>query len=164
MVLPGYSLSAMGEQIHIASWVGFSSSTDVSLTEVCSRYHSIAYCAFVICSQGILDEQVGRKLGLDLKVGGAWTAIIEAGTGRVMAGPLPPTEEGIVYAEIDLNEAVNHYFVHEPTGHCWPKQFRVFFDAREMKPLNFREAPEMIDGSTGAERQRQELPKDTCES
>jgi len=164
MVLPGYSLSAMGEQIHIASWVGFSSSTDVSLTEICSRYHSIAYCAFVICSQGILDEQVGKKLDLDLKVGGAWTAIIEAGTGRIMAGPLPPTEEGIVYAEIDLNDAVNHYFVHEPTGHYWPKQFRVFFDAREMKPLNFTKAPEMCDSSIDAERQRQESPKDTCES
>jgi nitrilase len=161
MALPGYSLSAMGEQIHIASWVGFSSSTDISLTEICSRYHSIAYCAFVICSQGLLDEQVGRKLGVEVKSGGAWTAIIEAGTGRIMAGPVPPFEEGIVYADIDLNNAVNHYFVHEPTGHYWPKQLRVFFDARELKPLNFGKAPE--EKKTEVEPGTQESPQDTCE-
>jgi aliphatic nitrilase len=162
MALPGYTLGAMGEQVHIASWVGFSFS-DTTLTEICSRYHAIAYDAFVICSQSIVDDAVNRKLGLELK-GSAYTAIIEAGTGRVMAGPLAPSEEGIVYAEIDLNDAVTHYFVHEPTGHYWPKQFRVFFDAREMKPLNFGEAPEKKDSSPEAETQGQEFPKDTYES
>ena len=53
-----------------------------------------------------------------------------------MAGPLAPDEEGIIYADIDLNEATHHYFLHETTGHYWPKQFRVTFDSREMKPLN----------------------------
>lgn len=135
MALPGYSLGAMGEQIHIASWVGFSYA-DTTLTEICSRYHAIAYNTFVICSQGILADDVNKTLGLDLKVGGAWTAVIESGTGRLMAGPLGPAEEGIVTADIDLNDAVAHYFVHEPTGHYWPKQFQLHFDAREIKPLN----------------------------
>lgn len=135
MALPGYTLGAMGEQIHIASWVGFAFA-DTSLAEICSRYHAIAYNTFVICSQSVVDEQVNRKLGLELNLGGAYTAIIEAGSGRVMAGPLSPTEEGIVYADIDLNEAVGHYFLHEPTGHYWPKQFRVLFDDRETKPVH----------------------------
>lgn len=147
MALPGYTLAAMGEQVHIASWVGFSYS-DTTLSEVCSRYHAIAYNAFVVCSQGILGADVNKKLGLDLKVGGAWTSIIEAGTGRIMAGPLAPDEEGIVYADVDLNNAVSHYFLHETTGHYWPKQFRVFFDAREMKPLNFAGAAEARDKRT----------------
>jgi nitrilase len=161
MALPGFTLGAMGEQIHIASWVGFSYA-DTTLTEVCSRYHSIAYNTFVICSQGVLDDQVNKKLGLDLKVGGAWTTIIEAGTGRIMAGPLAPAEEGIVYADIDLNEAVPHYFLHEPTGHYWPKQFRVFFDAREMKPLNFGKAAKK-DENAEEEELGQESLKDPCE-
>jgi len=136
MALPGYTLAAMGEQIHIASWVGFAFA-DTSLTEICSRYHAIAYNAFVICSQSVVDESVGKKLGLPaLKPGGAWSGIIEAGSGKVIAGPLAHDEEGIIYGEIDLNEAARHYFLHETTGHYWPKQFRVYFDSRELKPLN----------------------------
>jgi len=135
MALPGYTLAAMGEQVHIASWVGFAFA-DTSLTEICSRYHAIAYNTFVICSQSVVDEEVCKRLDLDaLEPGGAWSAIIEAGTGRVLAGPLEPAEEGILYAEIDLNEAARHFFLHETTGHYWPKQFRVFFDDRELKPL-----------------------------
>jgi len=134
-VLPGYTLAAMGEQIHVASWVGFAFA-DTSLTEICSRYHAIAYNSFVVCSQSVVEPAVGERLGIDLAPGGAWTAIIEAGSGRVMAGPLAPTEEGIVYAEIDLNAAVPHYFLHETTGHYWPKQFEVRFDAREARPVH----------------------------
>jgi aliphatic nitrilase len=136
MSLPGYTLSAMGEQVHIASWVGFAFA-DTSLTEVCSRYHAIAYNTPVICSQSIVDESVGKRLGLEaLKPGGAWSAIIEAGSGRVISGPLAHDEEGIIYGDIDLNEVTRHYFLHESTGHYWPKQFRVYFDSRELRPLN----------------------------
>lgn len=135
MALPGYTLAAMGEQVHIASWVGFAFA-DTSLTEICSKYHAIAYNTFVICSQSVVDEEICERLDLDaLKPGGAWSAIIEAGTGRVLAGPLEPAEEGILYAEIDLNEAARHFFLHETTGHYWPKQFRVLFDERELRPL-----------------------------
>ena len=135
MVLPGYALGAMGEQVHIASWVGFAFA-DTSLAEVCSRYHAIAYNTFVICSQSVVDEQIIKKCGINVNPGGAWSTIIEAGSGRIMAGPLAPTEEGIVYADVDLNEAVRHYFLHEATGHYHPKQFQLYFDSREIKPLN----------------------------
>ncbi len=160
MALPGYTLAAMGEQIHIASWVGFSYS-DTTLSEVCSRYHAIAFNTFVICSQGVLDQQVNKKLGLELKVGGAWTTIIEAGTGHIMAGPLSPDQEGIVYADVDLNTAVSHYFLHETTGHYWPKQFRVFFDARELKPVNFREPAQAGDASGGQEADAHGQPSES---
>jgi predicted amidohydrolase len=135
MALPGYTLAAMGEQVHVASWVGFAFA-DTSLSEICSRYHAIAYNTFVVCSQSVVDRSINQKLGIDtIKPGGAWTAIIEAGSGRLMAGPLAPEEEGIVYADIDLQDAHTHYFLHETTGHYWPKQFQVHFDARELRPL-----------------------------
>jgi hypothetical protein len=149
MSLPGYTLSAMGEQVHIASWVGFAFA-DTSLTEVCSRYHAIAYNTFVICSQSVVDESVGKRLGLEaLKPGGAWSAIIEAGSGKVMSGPLAHDEEGIIYGDIDLNKATRHYFLHETTGHYWPKQFRVYFDTRELKPLNLEFVFRARDGLKG---------------
>jgi nitrilase len=135
MALPGYVLAAMGEQVHIASWVGFAVA-DTTLTEICSRYHAIAFNTFVICSQSVVDRSIIERVGMGtIKPGGAWTAIIEAGSGRIMAGPLAPEEEGIVYAQIDLQDALPHYFMHETTGHYWPKQFQVLFDAREMRPL-----------------------------
>ncbi len=80
-----------------------------------------------------------------------------------MAGPLPPTEEGIVYADIDLNEAVPHYFIHDSTGHYWPKQFHIHFDAREMRPVHIlREAESPIPPDSKAPREqeiKQEMPR-----
>ncbi len=161
MALPGYTLAAMGEQVHIASWVGFAVA-DISLSEVCSRYHAIAYNTYVVCSQSVVDESVGKRLGIDtLKPGGAWSSIIEAGSGRVMAGPLAPDEEGIIYADIDLNEATRHYFLHETTGHYWPKQFRVYFDPREMKPLNIIQTLEEKDRPDDNASAQKSFPEDS---
>ncbi|QRP49079.1 carbon-nitrogen hydrolase family protein [Amycolatopsis sp. FDAARGOS 1241] len=148
MALPGYTLAAMGEQVHIASWLGFSSS-DVSLAEICSRYHAIAYNTFVVASQLVVGDDVLEKLGIgaDRQPTLAWSAIIEGGTGRVLAGPLGPDEEGIVYGEIDLNSLIPAYFLMETTGHYWPKQFSVHFDDRELKPLTI--GPPVDDGPAG---------------
>lgn len=163
MALPGYTLAAMGEQVHIASWVGFAVA-DISLSEVCSRYHAIAYNTYVVCSQSVVDESVGKRLGIEtLKPGGAWSSIIEAGSGRVLAGPLAPDEEGIIYADIDLNEATRHYFIHETTGHYWPKQFQVYFDSREMKPLNIKKTLEGKDRPVHEAPVSRGLPEDSGE-
>ena len=143
MALPGFTLAAMGEQVHVASWIGFGFANPLS--EICSRYYAVACNTFVICSQSVVDEPIIKKSRAEIETAGTWSAIIEAGTGRIMAGPLAPGEEGIVYAEIDLNQIVGHYFLHETTGHYWPKQFRVFFDAREIKPLNINVVPQPVD-------------------
>lgn len=136
MVLPGYTLAAMGEQVHIAAWVGFASSV-VYDTEICSRFHAVTYNTHVICSQSVVDESVRRKIGTDrVRLGNAWSGIIEAGTGRMIAGPIPPDQEGIIYGECDLNQAVPFYFMRDATGHYRPKQFRVLFDDRELNALH----------------------------
>lgn len=159
MALPGYTLAAMGEQVHVASWVGFAFA-DISLTEICSKYHAIAYNTFVVCSQSVLDDSVGKRLGIDtLKPGGAWSSIIEAGTGRLMTEPFPPGEEGILYADIDLNNAISHYFLHETTGHYWPKQFQVYFDDRELKPLNINRSLDLRDKKSDEWVKEQHLQK-----
>jgi len=161
MSLPGFTLAAMGEQIHIAAWIGFGFA-DISLTEICSRYYAIAYNTFVICTQSVVDQNIIDKVGLPqtLRRGNAWSTIIESGTGRVLAGPLPPAEEGILCAEIDLQKAKEHYQLHETTGHYWPKQFRVLFDSEELKPLNIINQPTRVTRS-GIQEGVIEIPSPT---
>jgi hypothetical protein len=78
-----------------------------------------------------------------------------------LAGPLAPDEEGIIYADIDLNEATRHYFMHDTTGHYWPKQFRVYFDSREMKPLNVIQTLEEKDRPDDDASAQKTLPEDS---
>ncbi|MBI2320257.1 MAG: carbon-nitrogen hydrolase family protein [Betaproteobacteria bacterium] len=140
MVLPGYTLAAMGEQVHVAAWVGFASS-DIFDTEICSRYHALTYNTHVICSQSVVDPSIRKKLGVDtIKLGNAWSGIIEGGTGKMIAGPIAPDQEGILYGEIDLNRAVPHYFMRDAAGHYRPKQFQVYFDDRESNAVNVEHA------------------------
>jgi hypothetical protein len=108
------------------------------MTEIASRNHAIVYNTFVVCSQLVVGADVFEKLGIDRSQQPvqAWSAIIEGGSGKLIAGPLGQEEEGIVYGEIDLNKGVPKYFINDAMGHYWPKQFSVNFDDREMKPLS----------------------------
>lgn len=136
MSLPAYTLAAMGEQVHVAAWLGFTLA-DRSLAEICSRYHAIAHNSYVLCSQLVVGQDVLDRLGLtrEQQPVNAWTAIIEAGSGRLLTEPLDWDEEGIVYADIDLAAAIPKYFIHESTGHYWPKPFSVVFDATPKAPV-----------------------------
>lgn len=150
MQLPGYTLAVMGEQIHAAAWVGFGFA-DVSLTEVCSRFYAISNNAHVIVSQSVVTQEIVDRVGAPgLKPGNAWSAILEMGTGRVLAGPLPPTEEGIVQATLDLRGSAAHYFIHEITGHYRPKEFSVLFDPRPNRPV------ELTGAAVAQEAEREE--------
>jgi aliphatic nitrilase len=136
MSLPGYTLAAMGEQVHVGAWLGFTLA-DRSLAEICSRYHAIAYNTYVLCSQMVVGQDVLDRLGLsrEQQPVNAWTAIVEASSGKVLTEPLGWDEEGIVYADIDLAAVIPKYFIHESTGHYWPKPFSVDFDDREKTPV-----------------------------
>jgi hypothetical protein len=120
----------------VAAWLGFTLA-DRSLAEICSRYHAIAHNSYVLCSQLVVGQDVLDRLGLtrEQQPVNAWTAIIEAGSGKLLTEPLGWDEEGIVYAEIDLGAAIPKYFIHESTGHYWPKPFSVVFDDRPKAPV-----------------------------
>lgn len=145
MALPGYTLGAMGEQVHVASWVGFATAGMPAwaeafriLSETSAKYHAIAYNTFVINVQSVVDEGAIKRLGHPphMKPGGGWTAILAPGTGEIIAGPLID-DEGIVYADIDLNISPFYYFTHEPNGHYWPKPMTVLFDNQPRAPLRY---------------------------
>ena len=147
MALPGYTLVAMGEEVHISAWVGMATVGGTPLgedppfrvlSETSARYHAIAFNTYVINVQSIIDQETIDKMGhpKNMTPGGGWTAIIAPGTGKLIAGPLID-KEGVLYADIDLNLSPAYYFRREPTGHYWPKQFSVLFNNQEVTPMRY---------------------------
>jgi cyanide dihydratase len=136
MSLPGYTLAAMNEQVHVGAWLGFTLA-DSSFAEVCSRYHAMAYNAYVVCSQMIIGQDVFDRIGVDKgkHAPKAWSGIVEGNTGKILTDSLGGEEEGIVYAEIDLSSVIPRYFGREIVGHYWPKPFTVLFDDSERRPM-----------------------------
>lgn len=149
MALPGFTLASMGENVHVASWVGLGSSLGPALrdgfrnlTRTASVYHALAYQSFVVNSQSLVDEYTLEVLGhpKEMEKGGGWTAIIAAGSGRILGGPLED-EEGIVSAEIDLSKAVPFYF-RDAAGQYRSQFFSVQFDPRSHRAMTLTESPE----------------------
>ncbi|MBN1319734.1 MAG: carbon-nitrogen hydrolase family protein [Thermoleophilia bacterium] len=116
MDLARYSLTAMGEQIHVAAWPAISavahdpvSRIFDSISEAAAKHHALAGQTFVINVQPRVDEETVDRLGFEgrpemLRVGGGWSAIVGP-NGQIIAGPVKD-EESILYADIDLADIV----------------------------------------------------------
>jgi aliphatic nitrilase len=126
MDLARHAIIAQRPKVHVASWVGFSNVAGWETlfnmsTELCSRYHAHVGECYVLNVQGTADEQNVEKLCQTdyqrqfFKKGGGWSAIIAPG-GGIISGPLMG-EEGILYAEIDLNTIADMAHWHDATGH-----------------------------------------------
>jgi len=127
MDLVRYALIALGEEIHVAAWPGTStlnhnphSKIFNDVTEAAARHHALAGQVFVINVQSPIDAAMIDKLGLTgrtemIAPGGGWTAII-APDGRIIGGPLVG-EEGIVYADIDMEERIGMKYACDSIGH-----------------------------------------------
>ncbi|KAJ8083439.1 hypothetical protein PM082_009313 [Marasmius tenuissimus] len=76
---------------------------------------------FVICSTQVIKPENRGLCGIegtafDIKEGGGFAAIY-APDGRDLVKPLASTEEGILYADIDLDEISTSKLVIDPAGH-----------------------------------------------
>lgn len=141
----GYTLAHGGEQIHVAAWVGAASMLGPergrrfrNMSEACARYHAVAYNVHVINTQNIVDDHTLAVLGHPspdlLAPGGGWTAIVEAGTGEILAGPLEH-EEGILYADLDLAAPTPLFFTRGTSPY-----FKVLVDSEVKVPVINRPA------------------------
>ncbi|MCC7105201.1 MAG: carbon-nitrogen hydrolase family protein [Chloroflexi bacterium] len=123
-----FTLAAESTRIHVASWPHHFPRTYKDLTMGQVAVHAgwnIAYVckAYVLNACGVLDAEMKQALAandadrafLDQpEVSGGSTII--GPDGRIIAGPLGP-EEGILYADVDLEEAVRGKLVHDFAGH-----------------------------------------------
>lgn len=115
--LERFTLAAMHEQVHVACWPSFSPARPNGMylactepNEAATRMHAIETGSFVLCAtQLITEDGIDRIAGDDpaqrelLSLGGGFARIFHP-TGLTMAKELDPHEEGIVYADLDLND------------------------------------------------------------
>jgi len=127
MDLVRYALVALGEEIHIAAWPGVSTLNHNphckifnDITEAAARHHAFAGQTFVINVQNTIDEGTIDRLGLTdqpemIETGGGWSAIVGP-SGEIIGGPLTG-KEGIVYADIDMEERIMAKYGCDSIGH-----------------------------------------------
>jgi aliphatic nitrilase len=161
MDLIRYAMTALGEEIHIAAWPGTSklnhnphSAIFNNVTEAAVRHHALAGQCFVISVQNPIDAGTIEKLGLTdqpdmIQEGGGWSAIIGP-DGQIIAGPLTD-EEGILYADINLEERILAKYACDSVGHyARPDVARLLLN---LDPQNVAEVAEQDTGTPGEDEQ-----------
>ncbi|RLV48500.1 carbon-nitrogen hydrolase family protein [Nocardioides mangrovicus] len=126
--LTKYALFAQDEQLHVAAWPSFSIFEGAAFAlgpEVntgASRQYAVEGQTFVLAPCGVIgaaahgafaDTELKRQL---LGLGGGF-ARIYGPDGRDLAEPLAPTDEGILYADIDYAVILAAKNAADPVGH-----------------------------------------------
>ena len=120
---------AQNEQVHIASWPSFSvyrgaaNALGIEVNNAASQIYAVEGQCFVVApcatvSQDMLDTLCGDDaIKRQLLLAGGGAARIYAPDGQLMHEPLPETEEGLVYADIDLGMISLAKAAADPAGH-----------------------------------------------
>lgn len=151
--LARFALIAQAEQVHISSYPAFPQKTKYDLRkaiEIRSAAHSFEGKVFNIVSSSLIDDRMREILGdTDEKKtvlanpGNGFTGVIGP-NGEVIGKPVPEEEEGIAYAEIDLESAIKWKMFHDISGNY------NRFDIVSLKLDKGLRRP-IIDGSWGNE-------------
>ena len=127
--LSKYAMYAQNEQVHVASWPSFSvyrgaaNALGIEVNNAASPIYAVEGQCFVVApcatvSQDMLDTLCGDDaIKRQLLLAGGGAARIYAPDGQLMHEPLPETEEGLVYADIDLGMISLAKAAADPAGH-----------------------------------------------
>lgn len=127
-----YALLAMYTVVHVASWPPHFGGTRSMQEAILTVGPGLAYtlCAFVINAGGIVtDEVIDLYAATDAdrahltKLKDLGSASIMGPSGNLVAGPMGPGE-GILYADVDLNDVLTAKLHHDFAGHY--NRFDVF--------------------------------------
>lgn len=140
--------AAKGEQVHISAWPIYQDESaghnlyGARDCEIVARYYAMATCTFSLMSTSIFTQEMIDMLCetdeqyATLGVGGGCTRIF-APNGDILAS-IPGDEEGIIYADIDLDDIIMQKYLNDPAGmYSFPKDFRLYVDQRPKKSVTF---------------------------
>lgn len=127
--LSKYAMYAQDEQVHIAAWPSFSlyrgaaHQLSAEVNVGASRQYAVEGQCFVVAPCATVSPQMIEMLCGDdpvkkqlLLAGGGFTVIFGP-DGSQLSSPLPETDEGLVYADIDLGMISLAKAAADPAGH-----------------------------------------------
>ncbi|KAA6475581.1 carbon-nitrogen hydrolase family protein [Agrobacterium rhizogenes] len=141
--LSKYAMYSQNEQIHVASWPSFSvyrgaafqlsAEANLAASQVYAlegQCYVLAPCALV--SKPMIEMLVDTPAKQNLLLEGGGFTMIFGPDGSPLADAIPETEEGIMYADIDLGFIGVAKAAYDPTGHySRPDVLRLLFNKRE---------------------------------
>lgn len=120
------AMASLNEQVHVAAWPAFSAQIGKLFLEepnkIASLYYAVATQTFTLMtSQIITQEMVDLLCENDyqrdiLLMGGGCTQIISP-EGEVISETIPKDQEGIAYADIDLEQIIYCKYAYDSAGH-----------------------------------------------
>ena len=126
--LSKYAMYSMHEQVHVASWPSFclypndAYSFGPEMNTAASQIYAAEGQCFVLASCGVVSQEILEILDDKentkqyLLLGGGYS-MVYAPDGRPIAEAVPPSEDGLVYADIDLNKIALAKAGADPVGH-----------------------------------------------
>lgn len=147
--LSKYAMYAQNEQIHIAAWPSFTvypgmaNALGPEVNTSASLIYAVEGQCFVLAPCNVVDQNMLDVLGMDdahkplLTLGGGH-ARIYAPDGRALAEPLPHDQEGILYADIDIDAIALAKGAADPAGHySRPDVTRLLLDPTRRRPMEY---------------------------
>ena len=156
--LARYALLAQGELVHVASYIALPTAPpDYDMVEAIkmrAAAHSFEGKVFTVVSCSVISPAMIDELATDdesrtlLSRRNAAFSGVFGPDGRLMSEPLVD-DEGIRYADVDLNASIRHKQMHDIVGHYQrPDVLRLEVNTRRNSPLNLVDGFDAIDAAS----------------
>ncbi|KAK6911034.1 hypothetical protein L486_05286 [Kwoniella mangroviensis CBS 10435] len=156
-----YHTYSQHEQIHVAAWPAIFPhrghepwAFTAQAATVASQLYAMEGQTFVLMATQVMTAKGAGMIGMSTEGKGfdeAYTQIPGGGSshifgpdGKILAGPMAPHEEGILYADADLGAILDAKAYADPVGHySRPDLLRVVVDREPKRPVIYLEEQKM---------------------
>ena len=145
------AMNAQNEQIHVSSWPSFLPVKGALMStipcETLARYYAIATQTFVLMTSQIYTQEMMDTIAENdfqrsfMALGGGCTEILGP-NGLPISEPIPHDQEGIAYAELDLEHLIGCKYLADPAGHySVPGALSLNFNRNPLKVTHIAGVP-----------------------
>ncbi|MFB3160062.1 nitrilase-related carbon-nitrogen hydrolase [Neobacillus sp. 179-J 1A1 HS] len=148
------AMNSLNEQVHVSSWPAFSCNIGKlfleDLNRIASQYYATATQTFTIMTSQIITQEMVDRLCINdeqremFQTGGGCTQIISP-EGETISNVVPKDEEGIAYADLDLELIVFCKYAYDSAGH---------YSKPSVLSLNFNREPQQAVKKIGDQLQK----------